>query len=66
MKNADTNMEIRQRHQARYVQNHGRLKLLLTLDSACEASESDDKVENAETALGGLVDCREVASDLPD
>ena len=66
MKNADTNMEIRQRHQARYVQNHGRLNFFFLLASACEATESVEKVENAETALGGLVDCREAAWDLPD
>ena len=66
MKNADTNMEVRQRHQAKYVQNHGRLNLLLLLASACEARESVDKVENAETALDGLVDCGEAVCDLPD
>ena len=56
-------MEIRQRHQARYVQNHGRLNFLFLLASACEATESVEKVENA---LDGLVDCREAAWDLPD
>ena len=66
MKNADTNIEERQRHQAKYVQNHGRLNFLLLLASVCEASESVDTVENAETALDGLVDCREAAWDLPD
>ena len=66
MKNADTNMEVRQRHQAKYVQNHGRLNFLLMLASDCEATDSFEKVENAETALAGLVDGREAACDLPD
>ena len=59
-------MEVRQRHQAKYVQNHGRLNFLLMLASACEATDSFEKVENAEIALAGLVDGREAACDLPD